>query len=243
MVTQNDNSAGRVEKRVKFSVVRQPRFAKLTDIHPHPKAYLVPSMRPSEWTEFYTDVSMAGIRQPIEVTGDGTILDGHHRYRAAKELGMEQVQVVDAPLNGDDAETYMLKAAVLRRQLTDDQRAMVAAQWKQENKEEPQISARDESGRILPSAQRGADALVSKSGATRSQATELFKVSRRKVDKASYVQARAPELAAKVHNGDIALNNAFRQVKGTEEKVKIANTVTPEGAYQVIVIDPPWPYT
>jgi len=44
------------------------------------------------------------------------------------------VPVMDAALNGDDPASYMLKAAVLRRHLTDDQRAAMAVLWSQENK-------------------------------------------------------------------------------------------------------------
>lgn len=37
--------------------------------------------------------------------------------------------------------------------------AAMATLWKEENKKEPEIKERDEKGRILPSAQRGADGL------------------------------------------------------------------------------------
>jgi|GEM_PF-5725298 len=101
-----------------------PKLLKL-----HPLVHLIPDMRGSEWQGFYTDVAMRGIKVPLEVLADGTVLDGRHRLRAAIELAMKEVPVVDAPLNGDTPEVYMLKAAVLRRHLTDDQRSMMAALW------------------------------------------------------------------------------------------------------------------
>lgn len=211
-------------------------------LKPHPLASLIPDMRTSEWQNFYTDIALRGIKEPLEVLADGTVVDGKHRRKAAIELGMKVVPIVDAPLSGDSPEAYMLKAAVLRRHLTDDQRAVMAALWKEENKKESEIKARDEKGRILPSAQRGADG-KDKEHPTRAEATEFFVVSRQKIDRASYVQKRNPELTTKVHRGDIALSNAYRQVKGSEERQRIASTKPPQGTYQVIVVDPPWPFT
>ncbi len=205
-------------------------------LKPHPLAHLIPDMRVSEWRDFYADVAMRGIKVPLEILADGTVLDGRHRLRAAIELGMKEVPIVDAPLNGDNPEAYMLKAAVLRRHLTDDQRAIIADRWREENKAKPGPKLAD----VIPATRSAGITDVSP---TRAKATGLFKVSRSKLDKAAYVRKRNSELANKVHKGDIALNNAYRQVKGVEERLKIATTKPPQGAFQVIVIDPPWPFS
>lgn len=202
---------------------------------------LVPDMRPSEWEVFYTDIAFRGIVTPLEVLADGTVVDGRHRLKAAKQLNLPNVPIIDAPLNGEKPEVYMLKAAVLRRHLTDDQRAIIAALWKEENRTKPEIKTRDDKGRILPSALRRADG--SDTGhPTRAEATEFFKVPRRKIDQASYVQTHNPDLANKVHSGDIALSNAYRQAKAPEERQRIEAIKPPQGTYQVIVVDPPWPF-
>ncbi len=209
-----------------------PKLLKL-----HPLAHLIPDMRPSEWQDFYTDIALRGIKEPLEVLANGTtVVDGKHRREAAIKLNMEEVPIVDAPLSGDSPLSYMLKAAVLRRHLTNDQRALMAVLWKEENKKQGERTDLNET-----SAPRGAE--VKDVSPTRAEATELFKVSRQKIDRASYVQKRNPELANKVHHGDIALNNAYRQVKGKEERQKIASTTPPQGTYQVIVIDPAWPFS
>ncbi len=198
----------------------------------HP-SHLIPDMRPNEWQDFYTDISLRGIKVPLEILADGTVLDGKHRLRAAIQLGMIEVPVVDAPLNDDSPEAYMLKAAVLRRHLTDDQRAIIAALWKEENKKQGERTD-------LTSPPRCGE--VKQSHPTQAKTQELFKVSKQKLDRATYVQKRDPDLANKVHRGDIALSNAYRQVKAPEERQKIEATKPPEGTYQVIVIDPPWPF-
>ena len=151
----------------------------------HPLARLIPDMRDSEWQDFYTDVAMRSIKVPLEVLADGAVVDGRHRLRAAIELGMREVPVVDAPLNGDSPEAYMIKAAVLRRHLTDDQRAALAALWKEENKE-PRGRASPNYGK---SAERGAD-LEDDEHPVRAEAMDIFKVSRQKIDREEIPQER-----------------------------------------------------
>jgi N6-adenosine-specific RNA methylase IME4 len=339
-------------------------------LKPHPLAHLIPDMRASEWQDFYTDIGLRGIKVPLEVLGDGTVVDGRHRLKAALELAMKKVPVVDAPLNGDKPEVYMMKAAVLRRHLTDDQRAAIATLWKQEHKRQGQrtdltleqwhsevdelqfehhcsdlepcqpnlahyflsltpdqaeecIRAIFRANTCPPlDGRRGTEGLevrwrlttpqsrdaillfrdklqrcmcntgvmVSLGGFTKiakeeavahrpkirlmtpadviadlprrrthlyiqnntlvvrrgydteEEAIQHFKVSRREIDKATKVLNTAPDLFEKVHIGEIALSNAYRQVKHKEEAQKIASTKPPQGTYQVIVVDPPWPF-
>lgn len=46
-------------------------------------------MSNSEYEAFKKNVSEEGLKKPIEVMADGTIIDGHHRFRACNELGIE----------------------------------------------------------------------------------------------------------------------------------------------------------
>ena len=207
-------------------------------LHPHSLAHLVPDMRPSEWSEFYADIVFRGMKVPIEIMADGTILDGRHRHRAALEAGMKHVPVIDAPLNGDDPADYMFKAAVMRRHLTDGQRAAVAVYWMQENKLTAGRPSKVEANNSAP---RGAE--FPKIGPTRQAAQATFNVGRKAVATASKLFHTAPELLGQVHRGETTLKGAAHQVKQREDKARIVNTKPPKGQYQVLVIDPPWPYS
>jgi N6-adenosine-specific RNA methylase IME4 len=208
-------------------------------LKPHPLAHLIPDMRASEWQDFYTDIGLRGIKVPLEVLGDGTVVDGRHRLKAALELAMKKVPVVDAPLNGDNPEVYMMKAAVLRRHLTDDQRACIAALWIEENKKEPELGERNEMGQFLPSALHGAEG-KDIGHPTRAKASKDFKVSRKKIDKAKKLKKEAPDLFEKVHKGDITLTNAYRTVENEEAAAKKVSRPMPTGQYSIILADPPW---
>jgi len=213
--------------------MQRNREVALGSLKPHPQADLVPAMRPDEWEEFYRDVAFRGIKTPLEIAGDGTILDGHHRFKAAKELGLAKAPVTDAVLGSDSPLDYMLKAAVLRRHLTDDQRGMMAAMWIKQNRKQGERTD------LETSVQRNTEVI---DHPTREAAKTKFNVTSSKVIKANYVQNQDPVLATAVHKGDKKLNWAYDQVKEKKQEEAIKGTVLPAGQYQVIVIDPPWRY-
>src|SRR4051812_28900742 len=64
-----------------------------------------------------TSITTFGFRQPIVVDGDGAIVVGHTRYKAAQKLGMEEVPVHVADLSPSQAKAY---------RITDNQTANIA---------------------------------------------------------------------------------------------------------------------
>ena len=90
----------------------------------HPDAELVPLMPESEYAAFRADIGERGLLVPIEINPAGAVLDGRQRLRAARELDLETVPV--CVLVVEDERDYMLRAAVLRRQLKEAQQAALA---------------------------------------------------------------------------------------------------------------------
>lgn len=68
------------------------------------------------------DMRKNGLRHPVEILPDGTIVAGHQRVRAARRLGWERIDVVildDLAAAGEDAVVaYLIGDNLLRRQLT-----------------------------------------------------------------------------------------------------------------------------
>jgi site-specific DNA-methyltransferase (adenine-specific) len=60
------------------------------------------------------------------------VLDGRHRLEAAREIKIDKVPTIIVDLRGSSELEYMLRAAILRRHLSDDQRAVLAAQLHKE---------------------------------------------------------------------------------------------------------------
>ncbi len=111
--------------------VPSPQLVPPDSLTLHPAHVWVPPMRPEEWRAFLDDIKTNGIQTPLQVDAHRRVLDGVHRLQAAKALHLPAVPVVGVTLpDGDDATAiaFVLRAAIHRRQLTDDQRAVLAAQ-------------------------------------------------------------------------------------------------------------------
>ena len=83
---------------------------------------LVPEMNEDEWNNFLTSVEKEGIRQPIDVNKDMTIIDGRHRVKASKELGFAELQARVHDLTRVEMLKFVRDTAVERRSLTKNQK-------------------------------------------------------------------------------------------------------------------------
>lgn len=98
---------------------------KLPEYKQHPLAIaLMPGgMDDQEFDAFCQDITERGILFPATIY-DGMVLDGWHRYRAAKRTG-SPLKFMD--YTGKDPAGYIAAVNVLRRKLSSLQRAMVGA--------------------------------------------------------------------------------------------------------------------
>ena len=94
-----------------------------TELPVHPFALRFPLMSGEEYEAFKRDIAANGQREPIIIHG-GMILDGRHRDRACREVGMKP-DTKDWDGEGTP-ESFICNKNVHRRHLTDSQRAMIA---------------------------------------------------------------------------------------------------------------------
>ena len=80
---------------------------------------VLPPLSEHEYAGLLASIEAIGIKQPLVVTEDGVILDGHHRWRVARELGLPEVPVVTEP-NADESRHFALglSPSLHRRHLT-----------------------------------------------------------------------------------------------------------------------------
>lgn len=91
--------------------------------HPVAKALMPGGMDDAEFNAFCEDVQERGILFPATLH-EGKVLDGWHRYRAAKRTGSE---LKFLEYRGKDPAGYIASCNVMRRRLSSLQRALVGA--------------------------------------------------------------------------------------------------------------------
>ena len=111
---------------------RQIRWLEVETLNPHPKqAELVGDMRAADFELFVADVKEKGIQNALVIMADRqTIVCGHQRHRAARELGFETVPCIVRTdlIEPDDPAVidFLLNDNLQRRQLTPLEKAHYA---------------------------------------------------------------------------------------------------------------------
>lgn len=93
---------------------------------PHPASELFPLLSGDDFTRLCADIREHGLKLPIIIHPDGTVLDGRNRLRACEEMGIRPVTVPWSGKPGDEI-PFVLSLNLSRRHLDTSQRAMVAA--------------------------------------------------------------------------------------------------------------------
>jgi ParB-like chromosome segregation protein Spo0J len=65
----------------------------ISKLKPHPHQNLVPAMSAEDYHNLLEGIRHNGILQPINIAYNNVVLDGHHRIKAVKELGIREEEV------------------------------------------------------------------------------------------------------------------------------------------------------
>lgn len=84
----------------------------------HPACDLVPKMSAEAYDELRRDIEKHGQIEPITVIGN-VIIDGRHRYRACRELG---ITCKMRQFEGTDVESFVISTNLARRHLSTSQK-------------------------------------------------------------------------------------------------------------------------
>lgn len=180
----------------------------------HPLADAIPAMLPDEWQEFLSDIAARGIQVPVEITPDYVILDGRHRWKAAKELGLAEVPV--RFVNPEAPVEYMAKAATHRRHLTPGQRAAMAVALLPALEEEAKKNQATSSPGVYggkPLSQRIDEPVLRRSDA---KAAAAVGANRQYVSDAKRILEDAPDLFEQVKSADITIPQARKEMARRE---------------------------
>jgi hypothetical protein len=126
--TRVDSTLENGKKTKKMAARKQTKKPKTPNAPPlevHPIAKVFPAMGEAEFQQFKRDIEAHGQRDDI-VIHNGLLLDGRNRLRACIELGIDP-QITEL-IGESNPVAYVVSKNLHRRQLTESQRAMVAAE-------------------------------------------------------------------------------------------------------------------
>jgi ParB/RepB/Spo0J family partition protein len=170
-------------------------------------ASLVSGLSPEEFESLKRSIKMNGLYVPIIVNQDGTILDGHHRFRACQELGIEPKTIVREFSDKLEEQLFVIDCNLIRRQLNKFQRTEMALKLKPLLEE---IARRNESlggkgDRSLTPLGRVDDRIGEQAGVSRDTV--------RKVEKILENKRISAEIKESVRLGKLSINEAYEIVE------------------------------
>lgn len=173
-----------------------------------------PDMKTKDWAKFLTDIKKDGILQPLFATKGFKVIDGRHRLKAAKELGIENVNVVFVDIPENEIASYITATKLLRDTLTKGQRACIVINLYYEeekqkakarslanltqNAESSELESREITGEV-------AEILSKKSGVGKTNIYYLLSI-----------KEKRPDLCKKVFDGSYSIGKALAEMKRDE---------------------------
>lgn len=179
-------------------------------------ASMVPKQSPEEYESLKQSIKEEnGLYVPIIVNQNGVILDGHHRYKACQELGIEPKALVKEFNNELDEQLFVIECNLVRRQLNSFQRTELAL------KSKPILEAiakRNESiggkgGRNLTPLGRVDEKIAERAGVSRDTV--------RKVEKILENKRISDEVKEDLRLGKVSINEAYKMVEQDQEGLSL----------------------
>lgn len=229
---------------------------------------LIPALHADELAQLESNIVAEGCRDPI-VLWEDTIVDGHNRFEICRRRGLD-FKTTQIEFSDDDHARLWIRFNQLgRRNLTDDQRAIIAdAAAELESK--LAVNEKLKNARAVKAGSMQATASCIETDSkdrqaewTRAKLSKRAKVSERKMKKARAVRKKSGELASKVERGEMTLDAAAKEIRAQEiaaDRAKVAEaaaavkpsdrfcvhwcdmrTWKADKQYDLIITDPPYP--
>ncbi len=204
---------------------------KVSELKENPLNKILPPLSPEQKQGLKHRINRLGFNEALEITQTNFLLDGHNRFRIAKELGISEVPVVVINISEELQESYILEKNIFRRQLTIEQQSYLRGKIYQQEKKiigAPQgnRNAQNNSAKIAELFSEGCETQTARNLA------EKFHVSERTIrndaqfaESIDTLQEASPEIAKKILskqkiNGQKNLNkkNVIQVAKQIVEK-------------------------
>lgn len=203
---------------------------------------LMPPLSEQEYAELKADIAAHGVLVPVELDEAGNVLDGHHRVKAAQELGLtDWPQIVRIGLSDAEKRAHARKLNLARRHLNAAQKRELIKQQLAETPQKSNRQVADELGVDHKTVGDVRGDLV-EGGEIPHQPTITGRDGVEQPSRKSYrfVDNSAEGQEAALEAGKAARKARAAQVREQNDQTALQEVVLPPGKHSVIVIDPPW---
>jgi len=169
---------------------------------------LVPALQELEYAELRNSITKNGLYFPIIVNKEGVVLDGHHRYKACKELGIEPQTIQREFSNELEEKKFVIENCIQRRHLNDFQKAELGIPLQKINEE---LAKKQQGTRSdLTSSPNGEKV---KPFHSNKETSNQIGISSRTFDRARLIMERAPEeIKEKVRNNELSISKVYKKL-------------------------------
>jgi hypothetical protein len=173
-------------------------------------ASLVPGLSPEEYESLKQSIKEENsLYVPIIINQNGIILDGHHRYKACQELGIEPKTLVKGFKDKIAEELFVINCNLIRRQLNNFQKTELAL------KSKPLLEAIVKGNKSLGGKGGKGGRNLTPLGRVDDRVGERASVSRdtvRKVEKILENKRITDKIKEDLRSGKVSINEAYEMV-------------------------------
>jgi N6-adenosine-specific RNA methylase IME4 len=210
---------------------------------------LIPALTQEEYKQLEDNILKEGIREKI-ITWNGYIIDGHNRYEISQKWNLDFETESKHFDNENAVREWMILNQFGRRNLSNYQRSVLALELEDVFKEK----AKEKEKIRKTTSQKSDESFPEVS--TKKELAKVANVSHDTIAKVKHIEAKAtPEVKQKLSTGEVSINQVYQEIKKEEKKAErielieqqiedIEQGKLPElkGLFNVISVDPPWPY-
>ena len=216
---------------------------------------LIPALSVEEFNQLEQNCLAEGIREKI-ITWNGFIIDGHNRFEIATKHNLKFETESKEFETENDVREWMINNQFGRRNLSNYQRSVLALELESVFSERAKENLKASGENFGKGTQISANPIEIKPIETRKELAKVANVSHDTIAKVKVIEAKAtPEVKAQLSTGEVSINQVYQEIKKEEKKVErielieqqiedIEQGLLPElkGLFDVISVDPPWPY-
>ena len=179
----------------------------MKDVTINPKfESLIPKLSDDEFKQLEENILRDGITEPL-VVWNGTLIDGHNRYKLAKKHGLDFETREMSFDSEDDAEIWIIKNQFGRRNLSTYDRGVLALKLK------PAIAKKAERNLHLSDGKGCQKSDKVKPIDTKKEVAKLAGVSHDTIHRVEVIEAKgSDDLKQKVRSGEKSINEAYISV-------------------------------